>query len=318
MSTLPQSMQSPSVDGQRSPVAGDLVVVASATVLSFAVSVAFEINERLASALRPLETYQVDELPVTIVVLAIAMAWFSWRRFRHAQEELNLRLAAQQALAQALDENRMLSQRSMQVQEEERRHLARELHDELGQCLNAIKVDAVNIRDQSETGSEIWRSAQAIMDVSSHVYDVVRGLMQRLRPVALDELGLRSAVQYGVEQWQRRHARVRCEFDARGELDGLGEQLNMTLYRLVQECLTNVAKHADAGRVAISLVREGDQIRFGFEDDGCGFEPGRRSQGLGLVGLRERVESLSGRFELESAPGRGVRIRAAIPAGGAK
>ena len=318
MSSISESMQPASAGGLRPSVAVDLIVVASATILAFAMSVAFEINEGLVAALRPFESYQVDELPVTIVVLAIAMAWFSWRRFRHAQEELRLRLTAQQALARALDENRMLSQRSMQVQEEERRHLARELHDELGQCLNAIKVDAVSIRDQSEAGSEIRRSAQAIMDVSSHVYDVVRSLMQRLRPVALDELGLRSAVQYGVEQWQRRHARVRCEFNAEGELDGLGEQVNITLYRLVQECLTNVAKHADAGHVAISLMRDRNQIRFGFKDDGRGFDPGRRNQGLGLAGMRERVESLSGWFELDSAPGRGVRIRAAIPVGDAK
>ena len=318
MSTLTHPVQLPSPNGIRPSVARDLAIVAAITVLTFTLSAMFELNERVVSAVQPFERYQVDEVPITILVMAIAMAWFSWRRFRHAQEELKLRLTAQQALARALDENRMLSQRSMQVQEEERRHLARELHDELGQCLNAIKVDAVSIRDQSEAGSEVRRSAQAIMDVSSHVYDVVRSLMQRLRPVALDELGLRSAVQYGVEQWQRRHARVRCEFDAEGELDGLGEQVNITLYRLVQECLTNVAKHADAGHVAISLMRDRDQVRFNFEDDGRGFDPSGRKQGLGLIGLRERVESLSGRFELESAPGRGVRIRAAIPVGDPK
>ena len=77
--------------------------------------------------------------------------------------------------------------------------------------------------------------------------------MQRLRPVALDDLGLRSAVQYGVDQWQRRHAGVRCKFEAQGELDGLSEKVNITLYRLVQECLTNVAKHADATQVTISM-----------------------------------------------------------------
>jgi len=290
-------------------------VVAAVTVLTFALSVAFELNERLVLGMAPFEAYQIDELPITIVAMAIAMAWFSWRRFRHAREELNLRLAAQQALGRALEENRLLSQRSMQVQEEERRNLARELHDELGQSLNAIKVDAVNIRDCSESGSDIRLSAQAIIDVSSQVYDVVRSLMQRLRPVALDELGLRSAVQYGVDQWQRRHAAVRCSFDAEGELDGLSEKVNITLYRLVQECLTNVAKHADAARISISLKREGDQVRFHFEDDGRGFDPAGRRQGLGLIGLRERVESLSGRFELVSAPGSGVRIKADIPAG---
>jgi two-component system, NarL family, sensor histidine kinase UhpB len=220
----------------------------------------------------------------------------------------------QNKLAGALEENRRLSQRYMQVQEEERRNLARELHDELGQSLNAIKVDAVTIRDRSEALPEIHRGALSIIEVSSQVYDVVRSLMQRLRPVALDELGLRSAVQYGVEQWQRRHAGARCTFTAQGELDNLDEQTNITLYRLVQECLTNVAKHADATQIAVSMTRAAQEVRFSCEDNGRGFDPSLRRQGLGLVGLRERVEALSGQFELESAPGRGVHIKAVIPA----
>jgi two-component system sensor histidine kinase UhpB len=225
----------------------------------------------------------------------------------------------QAELANALEENRRLSQRSMQVQEEERRNLARELHDELGQSLNAIKVDAVTIRDRSDNAAEVQRGAKAIIEVSGQVYDVVRSLMQRLRPVALDELGLRSAVEYGMEQWRRRHAAVRCSFAAEGDLDNLSEQLNITLYRLAQECLTNVAKHAQATRVAISLARvasaerDGEEVRFSFEDDGRGFDPGQRRQGLGLVGLRERVEALGGHFDLQSAPGQGVRVRASIP-----
>jgi len=315
MSALTHPTQLPMSHGIRPSVARDLAIVAAITVLTFTMSAVFELNERVVSAVQPFEHYQVDEVPITILVMAIAMAWFSWRRFRHARDELNLRLAAQQALALALEENRMLSQRSMQVQEEERRNLARELHDELGQSINAIKVDAVNIRDHSQAQPDIHTSAVAIIEVSNQVYDVVRSLMQRLRPVALDDLGLRSAVQYGVEQWQRRHAGVRCKFDAQGELDGLSEKVNITLYRLVQECLTNVAKHADAGRVSIALKRDGDRVRFDFEDDGKGFDPSERKQGLGLIGLRERVESLGGKFELVSTPGSGVRIMAVIPAG---
>jgi signal transduction histidine kinase len=220
----------------------------------------------------------------------------------------------QTELAGALEENRRLSQRSMQVQEEERRNLARELHDELGQSLNAIKVDAVTIRDRSDNALEVQRSAKSIIEVSGQVYDVVRSLLQRLRPVALDELGLRSAIEYGIAQWQRRHATVRCNFSAQGELDGLSEEVNITLYRLAQECLTNVAKHAQATSVTIALARgSGGEVNFSFEDNGRGFDPGQRRQGLGLVGLRERVEALSGNFDLQSAPGQGVRVRASIP-----
>lgn len=438
MNTLAQTFQARPANIIKPSVHRDLVVVCAVTALTFVLSSQFELNEWIETLTVPHERYQIDELPLTILAMAVALAWFSWRRSRQTVEQVTLRLAAQQALmnseeqyrtlfmenlsgnllatttgqvklanamaarllgfetagalnghqlgefyaegdlwathrdrllrgemielpmlqlrnrggvpvqvvaklsarlspsrepelhvyitditevtlmqsklAGALEENRRLSQRSMQVQEEERRNLARELHDELGQSLNAIKVDAVTIRDRSVALAEIHRSALSIIEVSSQVYEVVRGLMQRLRPVALDELGLRSAVQYGVEQWRRRHAGVRCTFTAEGELDNLDEQTNITLYRLVQECLTNVAKHADATQVAISMIRATQEVRFGFNDNGKGFDPSQRRQGLGLVGLRERVEALAGRFELESGFGQGVRVKAVIPA----
>ena len=417
----------------------DLFVVGAVTLLTFALSGVFQLNEWIESLTGPHEAYQVDELPLTVLAMTMGLAWFSWRRSRQVMEQVALRLGSEEQyrmlfmenlagnllasidgriklanpaaaemlgfsdanelngrsleefyvergqwrmhcdtllsggkielpllqlkrhdgrsvqvvaklsarrsptsgpelhmyvaditdvtlmqteLASALEENRRLSQRSMQVQEEERRNLARELHDELGQSLNAIKVDAVTIRDRSENAAEVQRSAKAIIEVSGQVYDVVRSLMQRLRPVALDELGLRSAVEYGVKQWQRRHPEVRCSFAAQGELDDLTEQMNITLYRLAQECLTNVAKHAQATQVSISLARVagsehgGREVRFSFEDNGRGFDPCLRGQGLGLVGLRERVEALDGNFDLQSAPGQGARVRASIPVKG--
>lgn len=443
MNTLTRVVQAQPANVLKPSMRRDLLVVGVVTMLTFILSSVFELSERLVSFTRPLEAYQIDELPVTILAMAMALAWFSWRRSVQMMEQVELRLATQQALADseeqyrmlfmenlsgnllataegkvklanpaaaqllgfestealdgrqlgdfyadrklweghrerlllgskvelqmlelqrrdgvsvqvvaklcaqlsptrepelhvyvtditevslmqaelasALEENRRLSQRSMQVQEEERRNLARELHDELGQSLNAIKIDAVTIRDRSRDLADVQRGAQAIIDVSSHVYEVVRSLMQRLRPVALDELGLRSAVQYGIEQWQRRYPNVRCSFSAEGSLDDLGEQINITLYRLVQECLTNVAKHADAALVTIALAPDMESaigrkvLCFSFEDNGRGFDPAQRTQGLGLVGLRERVEALGGSFELASAPGRGVRIRALLP-----
>jgi two-component system, NarL family, sensor histidine kinase UhpB len=224
----------------------------------------------------------------------------------------------QRELADALAENRLLSQRYLEAQEQERRHLARELHDELGQSLNAIKVDAVNIRAQSADLPDIQRSAQAIFDVSSQVYQVVRSLTRRLRPVALDELGLASAVQYLVEEWQRRHKDVQCTFSSNSELEGLEENVNITVYRLVQECLTNITKHAAAKHVEIAIDRRqsahgGEELAVSVGDDGRGVDPGLRRQGLGLVGLRERVEALHGRFEFSSAPSRGMRVSAVIP-----
>jgi glucose-6-phosphate-specific signal transduction histidine kinase len=296
-------------DPVRLSVRRDLLIVAVVAIATFWIASAFELSEHLTALTKPFEAYQFDELPTTLVVMLVALAWFSWRRARQAIEQVNLRLTAQQQLAEALSENRRLSQRYLKVQEEERRLLARELHDELGQSLNAIKVDAVNIRDAAGNSREVTRSAQAIIDVSSKVYDVVRTLLRQLRPVALDELGLSSAVQYSVEEWKRRHRGVECVLSIDDNLDGFSEEVNISVYRFVQECLTNIARHANASRVTINLHRRvtsdgSTELDITVVDDGRGVGAGGPASGLGLVGLRERIEALGGEFDIET-PGEG-------------
>lgn len=315
MSMLSQPAGGPGQNPARPPVLRDLLIVISVTVAVFLLSSLLELTERAMAITRPLEAWQVDELPTTFMAMILALAWFSWRRSRQAIEEVNLRLAAQQALGEALAENKRLSQRHVQLQEEERRQLARELHDELGQSLNAIKLDAVAIRDHEHAPPEVRGTAQEIVNVSSQVYDTVRSLMRQLRPVALDELGLAPAIQYSMDQWQRRHPEIRTEFHAEGDLEGLNENVNITVYRLVQECLTNVTKHAQAKGVQIRITRSspGSALQVDITDDGRGFDIDQPRTGLGLIGLRERVQALGGEFSLETAPGSGVHIRATIP-----
>ncbi len=221
----------------------------------------------------------------------------------------------QRQLADSLGENRLLSQKYMMVQEDERRSLAREMHDELGQCLNAIKLDAVSIRGMTQdTLPEAQARADAIIELSGHVYDVVRGIMQRLRPAALDALGLHDAIGQLVGQWQRRNAAVDVRFESSGDLADLGETVNITIYRIVQECLTNIVKHAQAAHVLVSLHRTSPtEVCVMVRDDGRGFDVQARRTGLGLVGLRERVEALSGRLTLAARPGQGVEISATLP-----
>jgi glucose-6-phosphate-specific signal transduction histidine kinase len=294
---------------------GDAIVVSAVTVLAFLVASHLDFQERIAQLARPLERFQVDELVPTLLALAVALVWFAWRRWHQATRELARRLAADRELGDALAENRRLSQKYLLAQEEERRSLARELHDELGQCLNAIKLDATAIRNHPGAPSrEIVDSAQAIIDVSSRVYDVTRGLMERLRPVALDELGIADALRHQVSEWQRRNPGVRCTLEVKGRLDELGEQINMSVYRVVQECLTNVARHAGASAVEVSVDGSYGELSVCIRDDGAGMPAvsGRRP-GLGLVGLRERVDALGGRFEVAERTPHGVEIRARIP-----
>lgn len=224
-----------------------------------------------------------------------------------------------------LASNRYLVHKSLAVQEQERRHLARELHDELGQCMTAIQADAKLIQELPEPRDArvVAASAGAIMQVSARVYDVVHSMMQRLRPTVLDDLGLVAALQEAVTAWGNLHPGVRCDFSARGALGELGESVNITLYRLVQEALTNVAKHARASRVRIRLERgaggtgggaRADAVFLLIEDDGRGMDPSQPGRGLGLIGMRERVAMLNGALEMRSSPGAGLTLAVAVPA----
>jgi two-component system sensor histidine kinase UhpB len=306
---MPQGEQS-----RRGHAGHDLAVVAALTLAAFLLSATFEVREWMTEVTRPLEHYQMDELPLTFAVLALALSWFSVRRWQEAEAALRLRVQAQAQLGEALAEHRLLAQKFMTVQEEERRSLARELHDEMGQCLNAIKLDAVSIRNAAHgRDADIEATASAIVELSGHVYDVVRGIMQRLRPAALDALGLRDALADLVGQWSRRNASVVCRFEVSGTLEGLGEAVNISVYRLVQECLTNIVKHAQARNVTVSIERSAEVLRVAVSDDGRGMDVHAKRSGLGLLGLRERVEALAGTLELKSKEDRGLVVSAQLP-----
>ena len=126
-------------------------------------------------------------------------------------------------------------------------------------------------------------------------------------------LGLRDAITDLVGQWSRRNPSVQCQFDATGELNELGEAVNITVYRLVQECLTNIVKHARATHETVAIERTGDVLRVTVSDDGRGMELGVKRTGLGLLGLRERVEALAGKLELHSVQGNGLEVCAQLP-----
>jgi glucose-6-phosphate-specific signal transduction histidine kinase len=297
----------------------DLVWVLAGTVIFFGLSAVFEISEKVLALTRPWERYQLDELPGVLLFLAAALSWFGWRRVREARVELARRVALEKQLAETLAENRRLSLSHVRVQEDERKQLARELHDELGQHLNAIKIDAVAIRDWSGGTSlhkeaEVHRAALSIVDVTNHVQNTIRDMLRRLRPAGLDELGLAAALENLVQQWQARNLATRAALDVDVRIDGLGENENITCYRLVQEALNNVSRHAQARSVTISLARQRDQVVINITDDGAGVPHGVHAPGLGLVGMRERVDALGGDLVIESTAGQGFRIRAVIPA----
>jgi len=301
----------------------DIAVVISITSLSILCSVYFDLNEALYALTRRGERFQLDELPIGVLVLLIGLMWLSWRRYGHARREVLARRTAEARLAEALAENRRLAQENLRILEVERKHLARELHDELGQYLNAIKIDAVAIRENGASDAAFSSDASAaIIRAVDHVHAAVSDMIARLRPVALDELGLVAALEHCVDHWRQRLPSTRFVLTVRGNCEDLSEPLNLTLYRFIQEGLTNIYKHARAKQATITLERiralqcDQDQLFLTVADDGCGMESNTRTSRFGLSGMRERVEMVGGTFKLESAPGQGLRFEAHLPADG--
>jgi signal transduction histidine kinase len=320
----------------------DLVWVLAATVLAAVLGVVFDVSEITYRWTREMERFQLDELPGTLCVLAIGLAWFAWRRYREAQRELERRCALEAQAEHLLADNRRLANQALQAQEFERRHLARELHDELGQYLNAISLDAARIRDLSAGRErEIHRVSLGVIHSAGHVYRQIGGMIRRLRPIGLDEFGLPSALEHCVDGWRERLPGASFSLTIEGDFAGLSDALNITLYRLVQEGLTNVSKFARTSRVEIFMVRAprktpsaqpgrhgqaghdaqqvdrgpaADEIVVTMADDGPGTDLTGPRAGLGLIGMRERVEALGGEFHMASEPGGGFLFCARVSA----
>ncbi len=209
-----------------------------------------------------------------------------------------------------------LAQRVAQIQEEERRALARELHDRVGQGLAALSVNLSILRAQLPGESDIAR--QRLNDSAQLVQDTVkaiRNVMTELRPLTLDDYGLDAAIREYAEQFARRHD-IRVVFDPREqELPRLGGNREMTIYRVTQEALTNVARHARAHLVTLALTLD-DAVTLTIHDDGVGFAPApgeKRTGGYGLEIMRERVETIGGKLTINSTPGAGTTIEARVP-----
>jgi signal transduction histidine kinase len=228
---------------------------------------------------------------------------------RHRVEEQNLRL---------LDENRRLNRRLLNILEEEQRRIARELHDDMGQSLTAIRANATHIVNNCETSSSpICHSAKAILASADHLYGLTHVQIRKLRPSALDDLGLVAALGSCVREWRTLRPGIPCSFTADGDLEDLGEEINITLYRIVQECLTNVVRHAAASRVDILLGRSHDEVCLEVRDNGRGMAQAAIGANgrFGLLGIRERVEGLGGRLVLSNRIGQGLSITAYVPVG---
>jgi signal transduction histidine kinase len=216
------------------------------------------------------------------------------------------------------DSNRQLhglSQRLIKAQEEERLHLSRELHDESGQLLAGLLFE-LGMLERNELDPENTIKKIQDLKVTAHeLQENIHQLAVNLRPASLDHLGLVTALEQFVHEFSKQYE-IRVEFETVGMQEvRLSNEVETTIYRIVQECLTNVALHAQASLVDVLISRRNDKVIVTIEDDGVGFLPTSPTVAdqLGLFGMRERVEMLQGKFTLESSPGKGATVSAEIP-----
>jgi two-component system, NarL family, sensor histidine kinase UhpB len=236
---------------------------------------------------------------------------------------LQLKVTAERQAREAearLEERRELSKLIEQRIDEERRMIARELHDEFAQSVTAIRSLAAVVKAQiSDAASPAHEAAEVISSEAARLYDSMHGLIPRLAPIALDTLGLAETIQGLVDEWQRRHPALKISL--RQNLpDTLGQSIALTLYRVVQEGIVNALRHASPSEIDVEIACDDARVIVKVMDNGVGLpvdwtRPGR----FGLRGLRERAEHVHGTLTVSNRGpgGRGVEVRAEIPLGAA-
>ena len=240
---------------------------------------------------------------------------------RELNESLERRVEERTAeLMQATEARRQVLQQLVTAEEEERRRISRELHDQMGQQVTGLMLGLRAVQREAEPPALADR-LRDLERLASEIARNIQNMAVELRPPALDTLGLVAAVQNHLEEWSRRFG-IRCDFHARG-LAGvrLPAETETTLYRVAQEGLNNVLKHAGATHVDLLLERQNGTVRLILEDDGAGFDveqtlrSGENARRLGVRGMRERIALLGGEMEIESAPGSGTTIYVRVPDG---
>ena len=215
-------------------------------------------------------------------------------------------------LDKAEKQNRALTQHSLEIQEEERKHLSQELHDEFGQSLTAIKVMAVTAAHEKADTQKITTS---MIEICDHLMTVVRSMMKQLHPLILTELGLRATLEDLLHHWEVRNAPTVFILHYDDAVDQLEQTIVIQIFRVIQESLTNIIRHAQASQVNISLQikPESDTLILLITDDGIGCDLEQVASGFGLLGMKERIKLLDGNFKIQSQVNKGLQIKAEIP-----
>ncbi len=285
-------------------------------VLAFAgVATLTELQEQVALFSQNYEALQLDELPLTLLVLSLGLWWFAWRRTQEAHAQLQERSRSELKVQELLQHKSDLLQRLYTAKEDERLALARELHDEMGQTSTAIRTEVAVLQRIGRLHPEADESVKRIADSAQHLSQMTRQMLHRLRPPALDSMGLEQALMSLCDNWQNSTQNL-CELKTSALPEGLNDYACVTVYRIVQEALTNVTRHANAKHVRVQLTLDTQGLNLNIEDDGQGMADTQAvHQGFGLLGIQERVASVAGRMSISSKLGQGVRLAIQIPKG---
>jgi signal transduction histidine kinase len=246
------------------------------------------------------------------LLLGIGVAAFAFRHVSGLEIEIE-----RQRLGEARNREDLerLSARLVDAQEQERRSLARELHDEVGQALTAIKME-VGVALRGSADPRVRSALDEARAIAETTLQGVRDMSQLLHPSMLDDFGLPETLAAYLRSFSKRTG-IRTNLTCEGLERRLPADVEVCAYRIVQEALTNVARHSGAASCAVSVVRRGDDVQLAIEDQGRGLAAAARvtepRRGLGLIAMRERAQSLAGRFAIENAPGGGTRVSVTLP-----
>lgn len=243
-----------------------------------------------------------------VALLHVALLLFLRRLLRPTEVDA-LRLVA---TTQQLAENREVTRLIQAGVEEERKRLARELHDELGQSVTAIRLIAASIARSGEAGGAVQGSAK-INEIAAGLYDSVHRIVRELRPAVLEQPDLAAALADLGREWRARHPEIELTLTLSGDLGDLGEAVTLAVFRCVQEALTNVLKHAQATRIDLAVTRRDGQLEASVEDNGRADATGLTDSGHGLVGMRERVVALGGSLQAGPRAEGGFRVSMTLP-----
>lgn len=288
-------------------------IVAVLAVVGVVVSVAVNYLV-LRAALAPLISLEqtVTEVRNGNVDARAPRPTFTDPRFEALRETLNAML---DTVANYRGRLRALSSQVITAQEEERKRISRELHDETAQALTSLLV-GLRLLQGARSLEEVKTTATELRELTARTLEEVRKLALELRPTTLDHLGLVAALEWYSREYASRLDAV-VDFESEGLAERLAPEVELVIYRVVQEALTNIARHANASRVAIRLTFEEAAVEAVVEDNGQGFDlveaTSTRERGLGLFGMRERVELVGGTFNITTRPGAGTSIRIRVP-----